>query len=92
VAPNLPGFIQTINPGINVGNAIHIFDISWLLGFTLSFITYAVINKIWPARETFVSQAILPDDIYLQESPNLSESPEDDSEEKRSIDSTTFAV
>jgi len=90
VAPNLPGFIQTINPSINVGNAIHLFDIAWLLGFSLSFIVYTVINHFWPAAETKVDKAVLPDDIYSQETSSLSEGLQN--EEKESIRSTTFVA
>ena len=74
VVPNLPGFIQTINPSIKVESGIFIFDFAWLLGFTLSFILYVSINLLWPASETFVPNAILPDDILVERVVNFGES------------------
>ncbi|KZS93119.1 hypothetical protein SISNIDRAFT_455091 [Sistotremastrum niveocremeum HHB9708] len=65
VAPNLPGFIQAVNPKINAHGGTFLFDIAWLLGFVLTFVTYWVINLIWPATETILDKAVLPDDVYL---------------------------
>ena len=32
VGPTMPGLIHTINPAVNIGNAIHLFDIAWMYG------------------------------------------------------------
>ena len=39
VPPNLPGLISSINPKINVGGAIKIFDFAWIFGVRNVFIT-----------------------------------------------------
>jgi nucleobase:cation symporter-1, NCS1 family len=89
VTPNLPGFIQTINSSINVKNGIRLFDIAWLLGFSPTFVTYAVINRIWPALETMVPKAILPDGVYSQETDH---SPRKLSEGEYFMQNKTFAI
>jgi len=66
VAPSLPGFIQTINPNIDVKGGIFPFDFAWILGFSLSFILYTMISLIWPPSETIISKAILPDDVDME--------------------------
>jgi NCS1 family nucleobase:cation symporter-1 len=37
VPPNLPGLISSINPAINVGSAVNLFDFAWLFGVGLNF-------------------------------------------------------
>lgn len=82
VTPNLPGFIQTINPNINVDAGIRLFDVAWLLGFSLSFASYAFICLFWPAPDIKVAIPVLPDDVYCDASESISSSAE---EEKHSI-------
>jgi hypothetical protein len=38
VSPNLPGLINSINPTIKVGGAIHLFDFAWLFGVSFMFV------------------------------------------------------
>lgn len=64
VAPNLPGFIKSINSHINVGVGVHPYQFGWLLGFTATSLVYVVLEKIFPPHETFIERAILPDEIY----------------------------
>lgn len=67
VVPNLPGFIQSINPAIDVGVGDRPYTFGWLLGFTTTAFIYTVLS-LWvaPARETFIDKAVLPDEIYDQ--------------------------
>ncbi|KAI0795805.1 cytosine-purine permease [Abortiporus biennis] len=63
VPPNLPGLINSINPKIKVGGAVFLFDIAWILGFTLASSVYYTTSTLFPARETYLDHAIIePDD------------------------------
>lgn len=64
VAPCLPGLINTVNSHIDVGVGIHPFEFGWLLGFVATSITYVSLSWLFPARETQIDRAVLPDEIY----------------------------
>jgi NCS1 nucleoside transporter family len=64
VAPNLPGFINSINPNIKVGVGVHPYQFGWLLGFVGTSIVYVVLEYAFPPTETLIDKAVLPDDIY----------------------------
>ncbi|CAO2647090.1 Nn.00g080120.m01.CDS01 [Neocucurbitaria sp. VM-36] len=67
VAPNLPGFIQSINPSIDAGVGARPYSFGWLLGFVATSIVYVVLSMfVAPPRETFIEKAVLPDEIYDQ--------------------------
>jgi len=61
VTPNLPGLISSINPDIKVGGAIYLFDIAWLLGFTLASVVYYTPSILFPAYDTMLEEAIYED-------------------------------
>ncbi|EKM58456.1 uncharacterized protein PHACADRAFT_182787 [Phanerochaete carnosa HHB-10118-sp] len=69
VGPTLPGLINSINTKISVGNANHLFDIAWIFGFTVASTVYYAASTLFPAEETFIPRAILPDDVagYVDE-------------------------
>jgi NCS1 family nucleobase:cation symporter-1 len=64
VVPNLPGFINSINPSIKVGVGVHPYQFGWLLGFVGTSIVYVGLAKIFPPRETLIERAVLPDEVY----------------------------
>jgi cytosine/uracil/thiamine/allantoin permease len=64
VAPNLPGFINGINPNVNVGVGVHPYQFGWLLGFVGTSIVYVALEMIFPPKETFIEKSVLPDEIY----------------------------
>lgn len=64
VAPSLPGFINSINMGIEVGVGVHPYQFGWLLGFATSVIVYWPLSILFPANETFIDVAVRPDEIY----------------------------
>lgn len=64
VVPNLPGFINTVNSHIHVGVGMHPFQFGWMLGFVGTSLVYAGLSLIWPAMETKLERAVLPDEIY----------------------------
>ncbi|KAF2276463.1 NCS1 allantoate transporter [Westerdykella ornata] len=64
VVPNLPGFINSINPGIEVGVGVHPYQFGWLLGFTGTSVVYVALEMVFPPKETFIDEAVLPDDVY----------------------------
>lgn len=68
VVPNLPGFIQSINPSIDAGVGARPYSFGWLLGFTATSIVYIVLSMlVAPPRETFIEKSVLPDEIYDQQ-------------------------
>ena len=64
VAPNLPGFINSINPAINPGVGIRPYTFAWILGFTITSLIYVVLSTIFKPTETMIPRAILPDEVY----------------------------
>lgn len=65
VAPNLPGFIQSINPNIDAGVGARPYSFGWFLGFTATSLVYVVLSMwVVPPTETFIDRAILPDEVY----------------------------
>ncbi|KAI8933323.1 hypothetical protein NX059_009947 [Plenodomus lindquistii] len=65
VAPNLPGFIQSINPSIDAGVGARPYSFGWLLGFTATSLVYMLLSiVVSPPRETLIDRAVLPDEVY----------------------------
>ncbi|PVI04329.1 uracil permease [Periconia macrospinosa] len=64
VAPNMPGFINSINPDIEVGVGSRPYSFGWLLGFTATSIVYVALSMIFRPTRTMIETAVLPDDIY----------------------------
>ena len=64
IAPNLPGFINSINPKINPGVGTHPYTFAWLLGFAITSLIFVLLSTIFPPRETMSSCAVLPDEVY----------------------------
>ena len=64
VAPNLPGFINSINPAIDPGVGIRPYTFAWILGFTITSLIYVILSAIWKPTETMIPRAILPDEVY----------------------------
>ncbi|GLB40658.1 putative cytosine-purine permease [Lyophyllum shimeji] len=67
VTPTMPGLIANINSKIKVGNASRLFDIAWLYGFFSALTIYWVLSTLFPARETYMSEAIRADDVLNAE-------------------------
>jgi cytosine/uracil/thiamine/allantoin permease len=64
VAPNLPGFINSINSNIDVGVGVHPYQFGWILGFVGTSIVYVGLSYAFPPKETFIDKAVLPDEIF----------------------------
>ncbi|KAG1718706.1 permease for cytosine/purines, uracil, thiamine, allantoin-domain-containing protein [Suillus paluster] len=62
VGPTLPGLINSINPAIKIGYAIHLFDIAWMYGFVVASLVYYVTSYFFPPRGTYVDVLISADD------------------------------
>ncbi|KAF8272721.1 NCS1 nucleoside transporter family [Lactarius quietus] len=68
VPPNFPGLINSINTKVYIGTAgEHLFDIAYLLGFTLASTVYFTLSKLFPAHETMLERAILDNEETLSE-------------------------
>ena len=65
VIPNMPGFIHSINPAIDIGEGDKPYTFGWLLGFFATSLVYVVLS-VWvaPSRENMIERAVLPDEIY----------------------------
>ncbi|KAI0787767.1 cytosine-purine permease [Fomes fomentarius] len=61
VPPNLPGLISAVNPKIRIGGATKLFSFAWIFGFTVSVVVYSLLSLAFPARETFIPEAITSD-------------------------------
>jgi NCS1 family nucleobase:cation symporter-1 len=72
--PNMPGFINSINPSIDVGVGSRPYTFGWLLGFVATSLVYVVL-EMWvaPPTETFIERAVLPDEIYDESGLNVDE-------------------
>jgi hypothetical protein len=46
VVPNLPCLINSVNPNIDVGSGIYLYDFGWLLGFFATGLVYVVLSYI----------------------------------------------
>ena len=64
VAPNLPGFINSVNPAIDPGVGKTPYTFAWLLGFVTAAIVYMGVSWTWKPTETFIPRAIMPDEVY----------------------------
>ena len=65
IAPNLPGFINSINSSIWVGLGSRPYDFGWMLGFVGTSVVYLALSYIWPPpKEVKIDRAVLPDEIY----------------------------
>ncbi|KAI0063265.1 NCS1 nucleoside transporter family [Artomyces pyxidatus] len=82
VPPNLPGLINSINPKIKVGNAVFLFDIAYILGFTLASSVFFVLSRLFPAAETMLDHEILEDDVFTPAEGSYVESGEKQDEKK----------
>lgn len=65
IAPTLPGLAQTVTPNsVNVGVGVHPFQFGWFLSITAGCGIYLALSYAFPARETFIDRAVLPDEVY----------------------------
>lgn len=64
VAPNLPGFINGINPSVDVGVGKRPYAFAWILGFAITSLVYVALSTVFPPTETMVPRAVLPDEVY----------------------------
>lgn len=67
MAPNLPGFINSINSSINVGVGKRPYTFAWILGFVITSMIYVLLSAIWKPTESLIPRAILPDEVYESE-------------------------
>jgi NCS1 family nucleobase:cation symporter-1 len=62
VVPNLPGLAKAVNPSLNLNSGIeHIYDMSYLWGFSSAAVLYVSLNKLFPAEETLLKAPIYED-------------------------------
>jgi NCS1 family nucleobase:cation symporter-1 len=65
VTPNVPGLAKAVNPKVKLNPSIqHIYDMSYLWGFSSACIVYCVLNKFFPAEETLL-QAPIYEDVLI---------------------------
>ncbi|SPO29646.1 related to Uracil permease [Ustilago trichophora] len=63
--PNLPGFINAINPKVHLD--VPIYKFNWLFGISVGALVYGVLCKyIWLLpKESLVQEAVYPDEAYF---------------------------
>ena len=67
IGPTMPSLAKNVNSSVDIGGAAYIADLVWYYGFLSAFIVYIGLSKIWPARETLLSQAELEDiEIHIR--------------------------
>ncbi|KAH9057611.1 NCS1 nucleoside transporter family [Lactarius vividus] len=83
VPPTLPGLINSINTKVHIGTAgERLFDIAYLLGFTLASTVYFTLSKLFPARETMLDRAILDEEETPPEDSSSSRDDDNDDDKK----------
>ena len=60
IIPLLPGLVNSTSGGtIEVGQGLkNLFSINWLYGFFTSTVLYVSLNKIWPDRQTIITEVV----------------------------------
>ncbi|KAH8893589.1 putative allantoin permease [Thozetella sp. PMI_491] len=59
VTPNVPGLAKAVSPNVSIGSGIeHIFEMSYLWGFSSAALVYCVLNYFFPAPETLLDDPI----------------------------------
>ncbi|KAK2803571.1 hypothetical protein FQN51_003333 [Onygenales sp. PD_10] len=64
VTPSLPGLINSVNKSIDPGVGVHPYQIGWFLGIVGTSVVYLALSYIFPANETQIERAVLPDEVY----------------------------
>lgn len=64
VVPSLPGLINSVNPNVDVGVGEHPYQFGWLLGFVATTVVYLLLSWMFPALESRIDRAVLPDEVY----------------------------
>ncbi|KAK9236439.1 permease for cytosine/purines, uracil, thiamine, allantoin-domain-containing protein [Lipomyces kononenkoae] len=60
--PLLPGFIPTVSSGTAIPGMVHLYEVGFFYGFGAAVLSYFVICKLWPAKETYLEHAVTIDD------------------------------
>jgi NCS1 family nucleobase:cation symporter-1 len=82
VIPSLPGLINSVNARIDVGVGEHPYQFGWLLGFVATTIVYLLLSWIFPALESRIDRAVLPDEVYEERDTVVEGLEADDSDRK----------
>jgi NCS1 nucleoside transporter family len=85
VVPSIPGLINAVNAHIDVGVGEHPYEFGWLLGFVATTIVYLGLSWLFPARESQIDRAILPDEIYEERGMVVEGLATDDSDRKEAV-------
>ncbi|CEQ42356.1 SPOSA6832_04165 [Sporobolomyces salmonicolor] len=63
IPPNLPGMINALNSSIDIGNAKYIYCMADIFGIVVAAATHVTLSKLFPARETLISEAVFAHDV-----------------------------
>lgn len=90
--PNLPGFINAINPKVHLD--VPIYNFNWYFGITVAAVVYWVLCKwIWKLpKESLVDEAVYPDETYFwdqEQVPEASSEKDADLEKIRGVAANT---
>jgi len=59
VPPTFPGFLDSVKGNANTGAGAHLFDIAFILGYSLASLVYFTLSKLFPPHETVLEHAII---------------------------------
>lgn len=59
IGPTMPSLVHNVNSSIEIGGAAYIADLVWYYGFFSALLVYVALSKIWPAKDSLVSQGEL---------------------------------
>ncbi|OJD11230.1 hypothetical protein AJ78_07957 [Emergomyces pasteurianus Ep9510] len=79
VAPSLPGLIHSVNHNIDPGVGAHAYQIGWFVGIAGTSLVYLTLSYVYPARETHIEHAVLPDEIYESQDREIDDIPAEQS-------------
>ncbi|KAI1384265.1 putative uracil permease [Hypoxylon trugodes] len=77
VGPTMPSLVRSVNPAVDIGGISYIADLVWYYGFLGAFLTYTILSKVWPAKESLLSQS----ELEIIEDARVAEEVKEESDE-----------
>ncbi|KAK7440050.1 hypothetical protein VKT23_017301 [Stygiomarasmius scandens] len=73
VTPGIPGLITSIEPKIDTGNWLRLFQMDSIYGFWSAALVYWLLSVVFPARETFMDAPVMTDERRSSEESSVEE-------------------
>lgn len=75
IGPTMPSLAKNVDASVDIGGATYIADLVWYYGFLSAFVAYIALCKIFPAKESLVSETEV---IMVSESPDKQDLKDDE--------------